>query len=347
MNRENMNYFMQHRTRVAGLCSSLFVIASFVLFFIDFAGFSSGNEVNTFLIGLLCLALSLFFAIIGLVKGNKESLGHTLCFPSIVFSLITLIIFCILAFTEAENNRKDKKEAEDGPHRIDKILSSDYLYQFEGYWGDNTKNTDFEPASTLFALCEAYGLFSDRNYKPETALLMALLEGFMFTAEDEDNPCAIYIVNQYFQGLNEDTYAIISKDIGKTEVIEKNNNYIVDNDAYKVMDESCKYYGSSYKGRLEAAKTLLNCSYKLPILVEESSVLIFFPIKSSLLDDCCWINLNSISNIEKVDNKSKITFKNGQEIVFDISKLSLENQIYRSTMLESIIFKRINIKKRD
>ena len=147
--------------------------------------------------------------------------------------------------------------------------------------------------------------------------------------------------------INEETYAIISNNVGKTTVIEKDNNYIVNNDAYKVMDESCKYYGSSYKGRLEAAKTLLNCSYKLPIIVEESSVLIFFPIKSSLLDDCCWINLNSIYNIEKVDNKSQITFKNGKKMVFDISKLSLENQIYRSTKLESIIYKRINAKKRD
>lgn len=147
--------------------------------------------------------------------------------------------------------------------------------------------------------------------------------------------------------INEETYAIISKDIGKTMVIEKSNDYEIDNDAYKVMDDSCKYYGSSYKGRLEAAKTLLDCSYKLPILVEESSVLIFFPIKSSLLEDCCWINLNSIENIEKVNNKSKITFKNGKEMIFDISKLSLENQIYRSAKLESIIFRRINAKKRD
>ena len=147
--------------------------------------------------------------------------------------------------------------------------------------------------------------------------------------------------------INEETYAVISKNVGKTEIIEKNNDYIIDNDAYKVMDDSCKYYGSSYKGRLEAAKELLNCSYKLPILIEESSVLIFFPIKSSLLDDCCWINLNSIKYIEKVDNKSKITFKNGKTMIFDISKLSLENQIYRSTKLESIIFKRINAKKRD
>ena len=44
---------------------------------------------------------------------------------------------------------------------------------------------------------------------------------------------------------------------------------------------------------------MLNCSYKIPILVEESSCLIFFPIKSSLLKDCCWINLNSIKKIEK------------------------------------------------
>lgn len=145
--------------------------------------------------------------------------------------------------------------------------------------------------------------------------------------------------------INEETYAIIAQDLGKTRVIEKECEYDVTKDAYKVMDDSCKYYGSSYKGRIEAAKELLNCSYKLPIIVEESSVLIFFPIKSSLLDDCCWINLNSISNIEKVDNKSKITFKNGKEIILDVSKLSLENQIYRSTKLESIIYKRIKIKR--
>ena len=147
--------------------------------------------------------------------------------------------------------------------------------------------------------------------------------------------------------INEDTYAVISESIGKTKIIEKDYDITIDDDAYKVMDDSCKYYGSSYVGRIEATKSILNCSYKLPILVEESSVLIFFPTKSSLLDDCCWININSISNIEKVDNKSLITFKNGKKMLFDISKLSIENQIYRSSKLESTIFKRLNAKKRD
>lgn len=146
--------------------------------------------------------------------------------------------------------------------------------------------------------------------------------------------------------INEDTYVVMAKSVGETKIIEKDCEYTINNDAYKIMDESCQYYGSSYKGRLKAAKNLLECSYKLPILVEESSCLIFFPIKSSLLDDCCWINLNSIKRVEKVGKNSRIVFQNGQELILEISKLSLDNQIYRSTRLESLIKKRINAKKR-
>lgn len=147
--------------------------------------------------------------------------------------------------------------------------------------------------------------------------------------------------------INEDTYAVISSCVGKTQIIEKYGEQVINNDAYKVMDESCKYYGSSYKGRLTAAKCILDCSYKLPILIEESSCLIFVPTKSSLLDDCCWINLNSIKKTEKIGKKTKITFNNEKELIIEISKLSLDNQIYRATRLESLIKKRINAKKRD
>jgi competence protein ComK len=145
--------------------------------------------------------------------------------------------------------------------------------------------------------------------------------------------------------INEETYVVMSEHIGKTKIFEKDGEYSINHDAYKVMDESCQYYGSSYKGRLKAAKNILDCSYKLPILVEESSCLIFFPIKSSLLDDCCWINVNSIKKVEKYGKGSKITLKNDTELIFDVSKLSIDNQIYRSIKLESIIKKRINAKK--
>ena len=147
--------------------------------------------------------------------------------------------------------------------------------------------------------------------------------------------------------INDETYAVIGKNGGRCEIIESESNYDVDKDAYSVMDESCEYYGSSYKGRLKAAKSILNCSYKLPILIEESSGLVFFPIKSSLLKDCSWINLDTIKKVENCGTKSKITFENGKSEIVDISKLSLNNQIYRSTKLSSTIKKRIELKKRD
>lgn len=143
--------------------------------------------------------------------------------------------------------------------------------------------------------------------------------------------------------INEETLAVISVDYNKTKVIEKNREYLIDKRAYSIMDESCNYYGSTYKGRLNAAKNILNCSYKLPILVEESQSIIFFPTKSSLEEDCCWINFNYIKSVDKkINNKSTILFENGTEIDIDTSKLSIENQIARSTRLCYLLNQRKN-----
>ncbi|MDD6878828.1 MAG: competence protein ComK [bacterium] len=145
--------------------------------------------------------------------------------------------------------------------------------------------------------------------------------------------------------INEDTLAIIPIDINKTKVIEKETEYIIDKKAYDIMDESCMYYGSSYKGRLNASKNILNCSYKLPVLIEETKNLIFFPTKSTLLEECSWINFNFVKKIEKLENKSIVYFTNNKREIFDISKLSIENQISRATRLGYIIQKRINSMK--
>lgn len=142
--------------------------------------------------------------------------------------------------------------------------------------------------------------------------------------------------------INEDTLAVIPIEINKTKVIEKENEYVINKNAYKIMDESCMYYGSTYKGRLKASKNILNCSYKLPVIVEETKNIIFFPTKSSLLEDCSWINFNFIKKIEKFDNKCAVYFINNIREIFDISKLSLENQISRSTRLGYIMQQRIN-----
>ena len=140
--------------------------------------------------------------------------------------------------------------------------------------------------------------------------------------------------------INEQTMAIIPINYNQSLIKETDNEYIVDKCAYKIMEDSCSYYGSTYIGRLNAAKKMLDSNYKVPILVEDSEYIVFFPTKSSLLDDCCWINYNFIKNYSRNGKTTKITFKNNQQIDVDISKLSLENQISRSYKLELISRKR-------
>lgn len=140
--------------------------------------------------------------------------------------------------------------------------------------------------------------------------------------------------------INEETMAIIPLNYNKTMIKEVNNEYIIDKSAYKIMEDSCEYYGSTYKGRLKAAQKLLDTNYKVPIIVEESENIVFFPTKSSLLEDCCWINYNFIKSYEKNGNCTKVYFNNQESIDFDISKLSLENQISRSSRLELLSIKR-------
>ena len=140
--------------------------------------------------------------------------------------------------------------------------------------------------------------------------------------------------------INENTLAVLYDGYDKTKIIEVNNEYEVEEKAYKVMEENCEYYGSTYVGRIKAAKKILNCSYKIPVLVEESNNLIFFPTKSSLVEDCSWINYGEIKKYNKCGEKLEIEFSNNKKIIIDISKISLENQLARSSRLESIIRKR-------
>ena len=71
--------------------------------------------------------------------------------------------------------------------------------------------------------------------------------------------------------------------------------------------------------------------------VEESNSLIFFPTMSSLAEECSWINYSAIQDYVKKNNFVELRFENNKKIDIDMSKISLENQLARSSRLESII----------
>lgn len=143
--------------------------------------------------------------------------------------------------------------------------------------------------------------------------------------------------------INEETLALLVMDDFKTKVIEKNNEYVIDQSTYEIMEHSCNYFGSSLEGRKEGSKAMLGTNYKIPILIEESREIIFFPTSSLQSDKCEWIALKNIRDYNlNDDNTTIITFENGKKVFVKMKYLNFQNQILRATRLESIIRKRKN-----
>lgn len=140
--------------------------------------------------------------------------------------------------------------------------------------------------------------------------------------------------------INRGTLIIIPVTDKISQVIEDNDQFLVKKSTTKIIDDSCKYFGSSYLGRKEGTKKLIGVNYKAPIIVCETGGIIFFPTSSPRFDNCYWISLNNVKDyIRSNDNKAVVSFKNGKEIQLDLSYFILENQIYRATMLESKLMK--------
>lgn len=140
--------------------------------------------------------------------------------------------------------------------------------------------------------------------------------------------------------INSSTLAVLPVDEGTSKILEEEGEYYVKRAAIDIIDDSCKYFGSSLKGRNEGTKNLIGGNYKLPVVIEESRNIIFFPTSSPRLDDCAWISLNNLDNYFKQDKKGFIKFKNGSILNAGISIFSLENQVLRASRLENVLRKR-------
>ena len=135
--------------------------------------------------------------------------------------------------------------------------------------------------------------------------------------------------------INNATMAIISLKKGRSRIIEEQDEFVVTKDSTEIINDSCKYFGSSYSGRFEGTKNLIGINYKAPIIIEESREIIFFPTSSPRFQNCSWICLKKINTIEKDNKRTILKFKNGSRLILDVSYHSIENQILRSTLLES------------
>ena len=142
--------------------------------------------------------------------------------------------------------------------------------------------------------------------------------------------------------INRNTMALIPISDDQTEVIERDNNFIINMNIMDIIKNSCEYFGSSYLGRKEGTKKLTGITHKSPIIIEESNKLIYFPTESPRLSSCSWIGFNNIKNYINKNGKTTIIFDNDKILDLNISYGIIDNQVLRSSKLESILRKRTN-----
>ncbi len=141
--------------------------------------------------------------------------------------------------------------------------------------------------------------------------------------------------------INKGTLAIVPNEMDDSLVYEDDDRFLIHQTPFEIMEESCKYFGSTYEGRKESAKSILGAEYKVPVIVEDSDNLIVFPTTSPKSEDCVWISLKRIQSFDKVDsNNTKIIFDNNQEIIVPVSYRMLENQVSRAARLDFMMKKR-------
>ena len=137
--------------------------------------------------------------------------------------------------------------------------------------------------------------------------------------------------------INKDTVALIPKDNKQTIVYEVDKSFIVDKKPLEIVEESCEYFGSSFEGRQIGTSKLIGYTHKVPVIIEESFDLIFFPTLSPKNNDCSWLSYSHVFKPDKFKDKTIVELKNGKKILVDVSSSIIDNQLYRCSRLKDVL----------
>lgn len=142
--------------------------------------------------------------------------------------------------------------------------------------------------------------------------------------------------------INAETLAIIPYGRGRSKVYERNDEFIVDMLPLNIIKNSCLFFGSSFEGRKKAAKEILSIEMKVPIIIEESRKIIFFPVIDNS-DSTSWISFQNLVNYSRLGNLStRLYFGQDVSITVDVRYNLVDNQFIRSLKFYFFLDNRIN-----
>ncbi len=137
--------------------------------------------------------------------------------------------------------------------------------------------------------------------------------------------------------INLSTLLLIGLNDNSTKVIEKDDEFIINYSVKDIVNNSCKFFGSSLIERINSTKRLVRISSKSPIIIEESRNILFFPLRSTREKCNTWISFNNLTSYEQNDKKTLLIFNNSKHVLLDFSYYIIDNQVTRSMMLDYVL----------
>ncbi|MFD2760645.1 competence protein ComK [Lentibacillus juripiscarius] len=136
--------------------------------------------------------------------------------------------------------------------------------------------------------------------------------------------------------------------IPKTIVLEEQETFTVRDSPSKIIEDACKFFGSSLKGRQDGTRGICGITHKAPISIDPSCGMYFFPTASPSNPKCSWIAHSHVEQVNKGPyRQTEVIFKNGRTILLDVSFGSMLNQVQRTAQYRYLLDNRLKYVQRN
>jgi competence protein ComK len=127
-----------------------------------------------------------------------------------------------------------------------------------------------------------------------------------------------------------------------SQIIEVEDEFTSPFKPIEIIKKSCEYFSSSFEGRKNGTKQLIGITHKVPIAIDPTNFIYFFPTTSPSRSECIWVSHEHVLNYRRVaSDQTEVTFQNKQSYNFQISYSSFENQLLRTALLRTKLMQRI------
>lgn len=127
------------------------------------------------------------------------------------------------------------------------------------------------------------------------------------------------------------------------KVLEEEREIYVALSPIRIIENSCKFYCSSFEGRKQGTKTVTGFTHKPPIVIDQINDIFFFPTASPNNENCIWVSLHySYEYKSTPSGNTYLMFPNNSTVEFPVSKASFETQVYRTSFVRSKLQQRVS-----